>query len=89
MFCSNCGKQVDPRAVVCVNCGCAVNDWASKPDDTPDVGLNILSFFIPIVGLVLYAVHYRETPDKANSMLTWAVVSMLLGVFIYGCAMVL
>lgn len=21
MFCSNCGREIDPRAFVCVNCG--------------------------------------------------------------------
>ena len=24
MFCSNCGAEIDDRAVVCVKCGCAV-----------------------------------------------------------------
>lgn len=24
MFCSNCGKEIDDKAVVCVHCGCAV-----------------------------------------------------------------
>lgn len=24
MFCSNCGKEIDDKAVVCIGCGCAV-----------------------------------------------------------------
>ena len=26
MFCSNCGKEIDDKAVVCIHCGCAVNN---------------------------------------------------------------
>lgn len=87
MFCKYCGKQIDDRAVFCVNCGCPVNDQLERPDDVPSIGLNILSFFIPIVGLVLYGTHYKETPNKAKSMLTWAIVGMVIGSFVYGCAL--
>lgn len=89
MYCKNCGRQIDDRAVVCVNCGCAVNDDMLRPDDVPSIGFNILSFFIPIVGLILYAAHYKETPKKANAMLTWAIVSMVVGAVLYGCALML
>ena len=30
MFCNNCGKEIDPSAIVCIHCGCAVN----KPTNT-------------------------------------------------------
>ncbi len=26
MFCSNCGKEIDDKAVVCIHCGCAVGN---------------------------------------------------------------
>jgi len=89
MYCSNCGRQIDNRAIICIYCGCAVNNYLSRPEDVPSVGLNILSFLIPIVGLILYATHYKETPNKATSMLTWAIVSMVLSAFFYGCALML
>lgn len=25
MFCSNCGKEIDDKAVICIHCGCQVN----------------------------------------------------------------
>ena len=52
-YCNNCGKEVDDNAVICPSCGCAV---ASKnvEVDKPSTGLNILSFLIPLVGLILY-----------------------------------
>ena len=27
MFCSNCGKEIDNSAVVCIHCGCATNNY--------------------------------------------------------------
>lgn len=30
MFCSNCGKEVAPEAVVCIHCGSAVNKTANS-----------------------------------------------------------
>lgn len=26
MFCSNCGKEIDDKAVICIHCGCQVNN---------------------------------------------------------------
>lgn len=31
MFCSNCGKEIDDKAVVCIHCGCATNNQQQKP----------------------------------------------------------
>ena len=50
-FCSHCGKELMDEAVVCTNCGCAVNGAnsmtnAAAGEDIPNGGLNILSFFI-------------------------------------------
>lgn len=31
MFCSKCGKEIMDEAVVCPNCGCATNNYATQP----------------------------------------------------------
>ena len=30
MFCSNCGKEIDDKAVVCIHCGCATPNTAQQ-----------------------------------------------------------
>lgn len=55
MFCSNCGAEVNDKAVVCVKCGCAINRPA------PAVNLNegtrdwlvtlLLCFFVGCFGI--------------------------------------
>ncbi len=83
MFCSKCGKELLDEAVVCTNCGCAVNGAnsmanAAAGEDIPNGGLNVLSFFIPIVGLVLYCVMQSKTPRKAKQIGIFALVGFLI-----------
>lgn len=70
-FCPNCGAEVNPNAVVCVHCGCAI----SSRIDVPSVGLNIISFLFPIIGLILYIVYHQNSPKKANAIGKWALIS--------------
>ena len=70
MFCSKCGKEVNDEAVVCVHCGCAIEQKktaAANPNDAPNMGFAVLGFFIPLVGLILYLVNKDTAPLKAKS----------------------
>lgn len=53
-----------------------------NPNDTPSVGLNILSFLIPIVGLVLYLVWKDQYPRKAKSAGKTALISFIINLVI-------
>lgn len=86
MFCKNCGKEVDDKAVVCVNCGVATSEDGLNPDDKPSIGLNILSFLIPLVGLVLYFAIKKQTPNKAQSLIKWTIASIIIYVVFYSCS---
>ena len=74
MFCKNCGNQIDDNAVVCPHCGCATDNFnqnhrpntpAPREDDAPNAGFAVLSFFVPIVGLILYLVWNDTMPISA------------------------
>lgn len=43
--------------------------------DKPDTLINVLSFFIPILGLVMYFVERDKKPIKAKAALKWALIS--------------
>lgn len=53
-------------------------------DEDAGLGMKILCFLIPIVGIVLYFVKKNEKPTYAKSCLTWGLigvaVSFVLGV---------
>ncbi len=51
MFCSNCGKEIDDKAVVCVHCGCATKNHVQqqKPNKSMLCAV-ILWFFLGGIG---------------------------------------
>lgn len=51
-----------------------------NPDDKPNIGLNILSFCIPLAGLIIYLVHKDKSPIKANSAGKFALISVGIGI---------
>lgn len=80
MYCKNCGAEIDKNAYVCPKCGVKVTE---VKQDTPSVGFNILALVIPIAGLILYFTWKDETPNKAKSVLTCAIIGWALGILIY------
>lgn len=42
--------------------------------DKPNFALNLLSFLIPLVGLILYFVKRKEYPNSAQAYLIWAII---------------
>ena len=87
-YCSHCGKEVLENAVVCLNCGCAIENtsFASKstpttaPDDAPSTGYAVLGFFIPLVGLILYLIWSDTHPKRAKSVGKGALIGFIAGV---------
>ena len=53
MFCANCGKEIDDRAVICPHCGVPVTQ-PPKPGKTKDrlaFGFGIAGFVVALVSL--------------------------------------
>ena len=66
-YCPRCGNQCDPRAVICVKCGAQFAPIQPVYDDHPTVGMKILSFFVPLVGLILYITDKDKRPVSAKA----------------------
>jgi len=80
MFCPNCGKEVDKNAYACLNCGVKLaNDEVNNIEDKNSVGLNILGFLFPIIGLILYLSYKNKTPIKAKNIGICALVGFVIG----------
>ena len=74
VYCRYCGQKILREALICPHCGCKTD----KPDedDVPSIGLNLLSFFFPVIGLILFCVFYTRTPKKANGVGKAALISV-------------
>lgn len=99
MYCYKCGNQVDENAKFCPNCGTQLNNQQTshnyepiyqesssyvKEDDAPSFLFALLSFVIPVVGLVLFILWNKEYPQKAKSCLKGFVANIILD-FVMGC----
>lgn len=63
-FCSNCGNEVDEKAVICVKCGVPI-DNISK---TKENGKSIASLVLGIIGLVFAVLVLLGMEDADISM---------------------
>lgn len=85
-YCTRCGNQCDPKAVICVKCGMQFADmYPNKPlvDDKPSGGLKFLCFLIPILGLVLYLVNMNDKPVSAKAYGKSALIGFIVGIVLY------
>ena len=84
--CNTCGTTIPDNATICPNCGNAVTPTQSSNAangakvDEPSVGLNWLSLFVPIAGLVFYLVFKKDAPIKAKSCGKWALIGLAISV---------
>lgn len=96
MYCHQCGKEVSDDAKFCPYCGVSLghtqgnyepihpNEIVSK-DDAPSMGFAVLSFFVPIVGLILFLVWKDEFPQKSKSCLKGLISGIVLYVVMVCC----
>lgn len=88
-YCSHCGKELMDEAVICPNCGCAV-DGSSNVNDKSNKGLNIISFLIPLAGAIMYFIYHEKEPNKAAAVGKWALYGLGFAVLCYfvlvGCS---
>jgi len=84
MFCTNCGEKHEVGQHVCLKCGKLLGEAPQQTvyaeDDRSNVGLNILAFLIPIVGLIMWAIMNKKTPIKAKNIGMWALIGWGVGI---------
>lgn len=52
----------------------------AQQNDEKSIGLNILAVLFPIVGYIIYFVWRKETPIRAKSILTSALIGSAIGI---------
>ncbi len=77
-YCPHCGNQCDPNAIMCVKCGSPFVQPTPTYNDKPSTGLKILSFFIPIAGLILYLTGNKEHPNSSKSYGKMALIGFII-----------
>ena len=84
--CPNCGAPV-PKTVETNPAPYSPQSYSPQSYalevDAPSAGLNILSFLIPLVGLIIYLVEKDKSPIKARACGKWALISFIISAVLY------
>ncbi|MBQ9914501.1 MAG: hypothetical protein IJO50_00005, partial [Clostridia bacterium] len=90
MYCKYCGQATDDDSKFCSNCGNEISlTNGTDKLDKPSRAFAVLGFFIPIVGLILYAVYERKQPKRAKSAGKGALIGVITKIVVYIVAVVL
>lgn len=74
MYCNKCGKEINDEAVVCIHCGCAVNNGAKNnpmvptEDDKVSAIIIICTILIPLVGMILGIVNLCKKKTRSGGI---------------------
>lgn len=84
-YCKNCGQEIQDGASFCTNCGQQVNEsnntcTKTNNGDSVSSGFCVLSFFIPLAGLILYLCWHDEKPLRAKSCGKWALIGFIVSI---------
>lgn len=89
-YCRECGTMISEKAVTCPRCGTTQNQAAVRQDEA-SAGLMVLSFFFPLIGLILFCVYSQNTSNAAKEYGKWALIGFITSialVIIYSVIMV-
>ena len=88
MKCQNCGKELPVGTKFCSNCGAKIeqtdyvaqNNQIQQNNEGSTVGWGILSFFFPIVGLILFLSWKKTKPKAAKTSGIGALIGLIIGI---------
>ena len=65
MFCKNCGREIDDKAIICPHCGVEARGGScvTQGNIIAIVGF-ILSFFIALAGLICSIIGYKKSKNE-------------------------
>ena len=78
-YCRECGTVISAKAISCPKCGATQNQTAVRQDEA-SAGLKVLSFFFPLIGLILFCVYSQSTPNAAKEYGKWALIGFVTGI---------
>ena len=82
MFCKNCGKEIDDRAMVCPNCGVQVGTVAPAENKTNVLAIVgfIFAFIMPIVGLICSIIGVNNAKNCGGSGKGLAIAGIIVSI---------
>ena len=92
MFCKNCGKEINENAVVCPYCGVATNEKNLKKSNENNIFALIgfiLSFLIPLAGLICSIIGYKKVEEYNGDGKSFAMAGIIISVISLAITLIL
>lgn len=81
MYCRNCGKEIDDKAIVCPHCGVGTdNSSYEQPSNTIATVGFVFSFIIAIVGLICSIIGFIKAPQCGGKGRGLALAGIIISV---------
>ena len=87
-YCTHCGKELNDDAKYCMGCGCGCEGSVAnspKPIDEYDDHESwpqVVAFFIPIAGFILFLLWSDCRPIKAKRVGKWTLIGFIFGIIL-------
>ena len=87
MKCPNCGKEIADDSIFCEFCGTRVQNQVVNPEvEDSEVeatfGQKLVSFLIPLVGLIIYGINNKRKPKMAKGCLNAAIFGVIADILL-------
>lgn len=91
MYCPRCKYHTEENHKFCPNCGESLTtdkvqtSLADPPYDVRNESstlINIIAFFFPLIGIIIYFVHFKEMPGRAKSALRGVVARIIASIIL-------
>lgn len=87
MYCTNCGKQLEPNEKYCPYCGIRQQErinihQSGIKEDKPGMLVNLLCFFIPPAAIFLCLIWLRVFPSKSKSCAIYGISGFIFRIII-------
>ena len=84
IYCKECGKEISDTVTSCPHCGYLNNSTQNEKANLEEKNtvLNIISFLLPIVVLILYVIYLDSHPTRAKSIGIYALMGILTPIII-------
>ncbi len=74
-YCRNCGNEIHDEAVICTTCGVSQR----QVEDNGGIGWGLLSYFVPIAGIILFLIWKDEKPKTAKACIIGSIINLSIG----------
>ena len=90
MFCTNCGSQIDDKALICPHCGVATQNYKDsleKGSGSQKNGMAIAgfvcSFFIPLLGWIFGGIGLSRANKRNGKHKGLAIASIIISTVMF------